>query len=216
LLKDFLKKEIVEGVLSAGINLDFSGDQADQIRRSLDGKGELKFEDGAIVGIDLANMVRNVETAFGLSEKTSEKPRTDFTELFVPFEISKGIASLNSAILKSPLLRLTAGGKADLVKEALDMRVEPKFVATVKGQGDAEQRSGLMVPVFISGTFTDPKFRPDLKALLTQELPDKEELQKLIPPKEDIEKTKEDLQKNLEKKAQELFKGLPFGNQKGD
>ncbi len=50
------------------------------------------------------------------------------------------------------------------------MRVEPKVVGTIKGQGDTEDRSGLMVPVVISGTFAEPKFRPDLKSAVTQDI----------------------------------------------
>lgn len=207
LLKDFLNKEILEGAASSGINLQFEGDQPDMIRKTLDGKGELVFADGAIVGIDLANMIRNIESAFGLAEKSAEKPRTDFTELIAPFSIDKGIFQLDDARLSSPLLRLTAGGTANLVQETIDMRIEPKFVATLVGQGDSKQRSGVMVPIMVSGTFAKPKFKPDLKSILTQQLPDKETLEKMVPKKEEI-------QKDIEKKAQELFKGLPFGKPK--
>ena len=56
-------------------------------------------------------------------------------------------------------------GDAHLVKEKLDFRVEPKFVATIKGQRDTKQRSGIMVPVLVTGTFSEPKFRPDLERI---------------------------------------------------
>jgi len=61
-------------------------------------------------------------------------------------------------------------GKADLVKETLDFRVEPMAVATLKGQGDTKERSGLMVPVLIKGTFSSPSFAPDLEGMLKQGL----------------------------------------------
>jgi AsmA protein len=217
LLKDFLNKEILEGGASAGISLQFDGDQPELIRKTLDGKGELTFKDGAIVGIDLANMVRNVQTAFGLAEKSTEKPRTDFAEFVAPFSITKGVTTLENARLNSPLMRVVAGGTADLAQETIDMRVEPKFVATLVGQGDTQQRSGLMVPVIISGTFAKPKFKPDLKSMLTQQLPDQEALQKMVPDQKAIEKMvppQENIQKDLEQKGQELLKGLPFGQPK--
>ncbi|MFZ1986100.1 MAG: AsmA family protein [Desulfatitalea sp.] len=207
LLKDLLNKDLIDGALTSAVNLQFSGDSPDLIRKTLAGKGELKFNDGAIVGIDLANMVRNVQSSFGLAEASAEKPRTDFSELLVPFTISEGIAKLENAQLNSPLLRIAANGNADLVQETLDMRVDPKFVATLKGQGDSKQRSGLMVPVLVSGTFDKPKFRPDIKGLLNQPLPDKEELKKMVPTGEELKGSK----KELEKKAQDLLKGLPFG-----
>lgn len=207
LLKDLLNKDLIDGALTSAINLQFSGDSPELIRKTLSGKGELKFNDGAIVGIDLANMVRNVQSSFGLAEASAEKPRTDFSELIVPFTISEGIAKLENARLNSPLLRVASNGTADLVQETLDLRVDPTFVATLKGQGDTKQRSGLMVPVLISGTFDKPKFKPDIKGLLNQPLPDKEELKKMVPTDEELKGSK----KELKKKAQDLIKGLPFG-----
>lgn len=214
LIKDFLDKNIIEGVASAAINLNFTGDQPDLIRKTLDGKGQLTFQDGAIVGIDLANMVRNVQSAFGLTEKQTEKPRTDFSELVVPFSITQGLAKIDSAKLNSPLLRIAADGKVNLVKEKVNILVNPKFVATIKGQGDTEERAGIMVPVNIRGKFTDLRFEPDLQSILKSKLSNKQAVEKLLPDQKQIEKLvppEKEIKKELEKKAQELFKGLPFG-----
>jgi AsmA protein len=204
LVKDLLQKEIVEGALKATIDIHLKGDQPELIRRTLNGKGKLHFSDGAIVGIDLANMVRNVQAKLGLTDKPSEKPRTDFSELLMPFSITDGLFKTDGSVLNSPVLRLVATGTARLDKETLNMKVVPKFVATLVGQGDTKQRSGVMVPVNITGSFTQPKFQPDFKSLIGQQLPDKKDIDKMIPPKE---KVKED----LEKQAEDLIKGLPFG-----
>jgi AsmA protein len=222
LIKDLMAKELLEGDLAAEINLNFTGDAPDLIRQTLGGKGDLRFNDGAIVGIDLASMVRNVQTAFGLAQSPSEKPRTDFAELQLPFTITKGLFKTDASRLNSPLMRVLAAGSADLAKETLDFRVEPKFVATIKGQGDTVQRSGIMVPVMVSGSFASPQFRPDLKGMLQQQLgqplPDKETLQKMVPSKETV---KEDIRKMIpsqevtKEKFQEGVKGLlkGLGNQ---
>ncbi|MBN1844006.1 MAG: AsmA family protein [Deltaproteobacteria bacterium] len=204
LVKDLLQKEIIEGALNADVDIRLQGDQPEVIRRTLNGKGNLTFKDGAIVGIDLANLVRNIEAKLGLADKPSEKPRTDFSELFIPFSITDGLFKTDGSMLNSPLLRLVATGTADLAKETLNMKVVPKFVGTLVGQGDTKQRSGVMVPVNITGSFTQPKFQPDFKSLIGQSVPDKKDIEKMIPPKE---KVKED----LGKQAEDLFKGLPFG-----
>lgn len=206
LLKDFLKKDLIEGGLTAALKLTFNGDQPDLIRKTLGGTGELKFNDGAIVGIDLANMVRNVTSAFSGAQQTQAKPRTDFSELLVPLAITNGVATIDGSKLNSPLLRILAGGQTDLAAESLNLRIEPKFVATLVGQGDtAEQRSGITVPVLVTGTYSKPKFAPDLKSLLSTQLPGKEKIS------EDIEQTKKKVTEDLQKKTQELFKSLPFG-----
>ena len=208
LIKDVMAKELIEGALAAEIDLNFTGDAPDLIRRTLSGKGDLRFNDGAIVGIDLASMVRNVQAAYGLAQTPSEKPRTDFAELQVPFTITSGLFKTDATRLVSPLIRVLAAGSADLAKETLDFRVEPKFVATIKGQGDTAQRSGIIVPVMVSGSFASPTFKPDLQSMLGQQLgqplPDKETLKKMVPSKEDTNKM-------LQEGVKGLLKGL--GNQ---
>ncbi len=206
LLRDLMDKDFLEGTVKADLALQMSGDNADTIKKSLHGGGELLFNDGAIKGIDLAGMVRNAKAAFGLTETGGEKPRTDFSELRVPFSAAKGVVSTPATTLTSPLLRLTAKGNANLPKELLDFRIEPKFVTTLKGQGDEAVRSGITVPVLVSGTFASPKFAPDLKGLLKQGLEGK--LPAPSDIKETLQKGLEGEAKSLEEGAKDLMKGL--------
>jgi AsmA protein len=211
LLKDVLKKDFLEGTVKANMNISMAGDDPERIKGTLNGKGDFLFNDGAVVGIDLAGMIRNAKAAFGLAEKGGGKPRTDFSELHSPFTITKGVVDTRQTRLTSPLLRVLAAGKANLVRESLDFRVEPKFVGTAKGQGDAQQRGGVTVPVLVTGTFSSPKFRPDLegmlKGTLEKGISDPSELKKMLPGKT----TQGAGQKPTEEKAQDLLKSLPFG-----
>jgi AsmA protein len=197
LLKDMLAKDILQGSTNADINLSMRGDEPERIKKTLNGKGYLKFNDGAIIGIDLASMVRNVGSAFGLAEKGSERPKTDFTELDIPYTIKNGAVNTPQSSLKSPFIRVIAAGTADLVKETLDFRVEPKAVASIKGQGAADQQGGIMVPVVVSGTFSSPKFRPDVSAAAKQEIQ-----KQILQPDEG---------QSIEKKAGGVLKGI-LGN----
>ena len=199
LLKDVLEKDILEGVANADVNLSMSGDQPATIKKTLNGSGQVRFNDGAIIGIDLAGMIRNVKAAFGMAQKPSQRPRTDFAELNAPFSIKQGLVHTPQTSLKSPLIRVIAAGDANLVNETLDFRVEPKVVGTIKGQGDSSERTGLMVPVIVSGTFAKPQFRPDLAGVA------KKQLQGVL---EGTEKPAELLDK---KKLEETGKGLLKG-----
>jgi AsmA protein len=200
LLKDVLQKDILEGVTSARLTMAMSGDDGATIKKTLNGEGQVLFSDGAVVGIDLAGMVRNVKAAFGLEQKPAQRPRTDFSELNAPFTIANGVVNTPETSLKSPLLRIVAAGNANLVNETLDFRVEPKVVATIKGQGDTAERSGLLVPVLVSGTFSKPKFAPDLAGVVKQQLEKKMlesgQGEKLLDKKE------------LEKSAKGVLKGI--------
>ena len=200
LLRDVLEKDILEGVTNARIKLAMSGDDAPMIKKTLNGNGEVRFNDGAIIGIDLAGMVRNVKTAFGLEQKPAQRPRTDFAELNAPFSINQGNVHTPQTSLKSPLIRVMAAGDANLVKETLDFRVEPKVVGTIKGQGDTDQRSGLMVPVLVTGTFSKPQFAPDLAGMAKKQLEET-----ILGSGQDGQKLDKE---NLEETAKGVLKGI--------
>jgi AsmA protein len=202
LLRDVLEKDILEGATNAQLKLAMSGDDAAMIKKTLDGNGEIRFNDGAVIGIDLAGMVRNVKSAFGLEQKPAQRPRTDFAELNAPFSITQGLVHTPQTSLKSPLIRVIAAGNANLVKETLDFRVEPKVVGTIKGQGDTDQRSGLMVPVLVSGTFSKPQFAPDLAGMAKKQLEET-----VLGSGQDSQLDK----KNLEETAKGVLKGI-LGN----
>jgi AsmA protein len=166
LIKDALKKEWIEGTLKAGFGLSMSGDAPETVKKTLTGQGEFVFTDGAVIGIDLADTVRSLQTKLGGGEAVTEKPKTDFAEFIIPFTAKDGLVNINGTRLSSPLMRVTAGGTAHLATEALDLKIDPKLVATLKGQGDTKDRSGLTVPVLVTGSFSSPKVRPDIKGMI--------------------------------------------------
>ena len=214
LVRDFMEKDIIEGALKAAVNLNMKGIDPTTIKRSLNGSGELLFKNGAVKGVDLTSMARNVQTAFGMAAGEASEARTDFAEFVCPFEIVNGVVNTSGTRMASPLIRLNATGKADLNTEKLDFRIEPKFVATVSGQGDTAERSGFKVPVLVTGTFSSPKYAPDVGSLVQETI--KDQLQKQ-PGLKDLFKgnsTPEDAskpEKMIEDATKGLLKNLPFG-----
>ena len=204
LLQDLLRKDIIEGAADAGVSITMAGDQPEEIKKTLNGKGQFVFKDGAVKGIDLAGMVRNVTSAFRTGRPAGERPRTDFTELIAPFTITNGVVDTEGTILASPLIRVLAMGKANLVDEALDFRVEPRFVGTLKGQDDTKVRSGIMVPVLVKGTFSAPSFQPDLKGVLEQQLKER-----TLPSPRDLLKPQEGETAPPQERLRGILKGLP-------
>ena len=209
LLRDFADKNIIEGTLQADIDLNGSGMTGDQIKASLNGKGELFFRDGAIIGIDLAQLARNIKSGFTLDQQ-GERPKTDFAELHAPFTVTNGLVDTTKTSLKSPFIRVDGHGKADLVSETIDFRLTPKLVGSIKGQGDQEARSGIAVPVIVGGTFEKPTFAPDLEALVREQGIDKKEITEILETGKISPERKEQLSEEVEK-AKTLLKGL-FGN----
>jgi len=209
LLRDFADKNIIEGALQADIHLTTAGLDPEDIKKSLDGKGDLLFEDGAIIGIDLAQLARTIKSGFTLTQQ-ADRPKTDFAEFHAPFTIANGVVTIEESDLKSPFIRVQGHGTTDLVNETIDLRLTPKVVGTIKGQGDEETRSGIAVPIIVGGTFEKPTFRPDLEQLVKEQNIDEEEIAEIIKTGEISQERKEQLNEELGK-AKSLLKGL-FGN----
>ena len=205
LIKDVAQKEIIEGLLNSQVSLQFQGDNADRIKQTLNGGGQLNFSDGAIKGIDLGAMVRNVQAAFGDGgAAASDGPQTEFSEFNVPFTLRNGTFITEATELKSPVIGVKAQGQADLVTEKLDFRVEPEYVATLKGQRSSEDLKAIKVPVLISGSFKNPRFAPDLEAIakeqIQKQLIDSGKLDKVFEKNKDL--------KPLEDTAKGVLKGI--------
>lgn len=209
LIQDVINKKYIKGSTHADVSLSMIGDDPDLIKKTLNGNGELLFTDGAIIGLDLVGMVTNIESAFNVSLEDEQQPKTEFTEFRAPFTITDGILATSNTVLKSPVLQAVTTGKASLPMETLDFRLEPRFVATrVKkkktAEGEEEKKiTEIEVPVLIKGTFSDPKFRPDLRKLLQKsvekELFESKEFKKVFE--------KEEL-KPLEDTAKDIIRGI--------
>ena len=170
LIKDILEKDILKGTVKAKVALSMSGDDAEKIMKTLNGKGEFRIKDGAVKGVDLVAMVRNTDGAYGFAGKGNEKPETGFSELYAPFTITDGLFKTTDTRMVSTLIRVAVSGKANLPGETLKFRIEPVVVTTSKADKKKMKRSEVKVPVLVSGTFSSPKFRPDLKAIAKDNL----------------------------------------------
>ena len=230
LLRDTVHRDFLEGKTRARLSVSMKGDRPEQIRQSLNGNGTLLFTDGAIRGIDLTAMVRNIDQAFetGLlrgAEKGSG--RTDFSEFETLFDIRSGVVNVSRTSLVSPFLRAEGQGTADLNRETLDFRITPKFVASVTAKGFSHPQKGIMVPVLVGGTFSKPEFRPDLLGIIRQVPEDtvkeilrdpkkgiSEAVDQILKPekkKDKKEETEEKPSRKVEDKIENFLKKLPFG-----
>lgn len=163
-LKDAAGFDRLEGTGNFDVQVTGRGKSERALVSSLNGKGALSFLDGAIKGINLAEMVRNVGSAFTGGGGSAQK--TDFAELGGTFTITNGILSNKDLALKSPLLRVEGAGTVELPPRTVHYRIEPKAVASLQGQGGKSDVGGISVPVIVEGPWENLSFRPDLEAMV--------------------------------------------------
>jgi len=170
LLKDLLGKDYVTGSALLTANITTKGDRISQFKKYLNGHVELRFEDGAVNGVDIAQLIREANAKYKGQpiEKSSEKPKTDFALLSATLNIKDGLVSNKDLKALSPLLRIGGNGQANLVTEQVDYHVKASIVSTLEGQGGKtlSDLKGLTIPISIKGSFSDPKFGVELDKLL--------------------------------------------------
>lgn len=171
LLKDAADLDWLAGKGKLTLAVAGQGANQRQIVDALSGKADLKFADGAIVGINIPGMIRNVGQGKLGGLKTAPSEKTDFSELASTWAIAGGIAQNQDLALVSPLLRVSGAGKILLGARQIDYTMKPKVVADLAGQGGNTALAGLEIPLRITGPWEKPKFEPDLKGLLND--PDK-------------------------------------------
>ncbi len=200
LLTDLTGKSKIDGTLIGKININAVGGDANAIKKTLNGTTDLKFTNGALLGVNIAKIIREGKAKLtGQTLLPSDEPvKTDFSELSATTVIKNGLVTNPDFLMKSPFIRITGKGNANLVSEAIDYGVVATVVGSGKGQGgeDLADLEGIDIPVKVTGTFSDMKYRPDLggvaKAKVDQELDKQKEkiqekaaekLEKILPGK---------------------------------
>lgn len=169
-LKDAAGFEWIDGKTKLQIAVGGQGSTERAIVESLNGKAEVAFADGAIVGYNIPQMIRGMSQGRipGFNRVATE--RTDFTEAGASFVIKSGMAETKDIRALNPLVRLTGAGTANLGQRQVDITLRPKIVSAPSGQAGINPAtgdlSGLELPVRIRGPWEQPQIRADIDSLL--------------------------------------------------
>jgi AsmA protein len=130
------------------------------------GTAFIVFQDGAIKGLNVAQMIRSLTASTLSGWQASEEKATDLSQLSASFKIDKGQAQTTDLNLVGPLVKMTGAGTIDLGTKQIGFRVEPKLVMTTEGQGRATDPVGLGIPVMIAGPWGSPRIYPEMQGIL--------------------------------------------------
>jgi len=159
LLRDLADYERLVGVGDMRLKFLGVGNTMDAIMNSLSGDGSCKLGQGEILGLDLVGMLRNLDTSY-----RGEGQKTVFNSIGATFTIKDGVLRNDDLSFIAPLAKALGAGDIGIGTQTLKYRVNPVVMSAADGSG------GISVPVLITGTWANPKFRPDLQALIDQNL----------------------------------------------
>src|SRR5207253_2450067 len=106
LLRDVAQKDVLEGKGNVALDVNTSGKSVNALKKALAGNARVQLKDGAIKGINLAEVFRKAKSALGSQEaraQAAQTQQTDFSELNATFKIQNGVAHNEDLDVKSPL-----------------------------------------------------------------------------------------------------------------
>jgi AsmA protein len=166
LLKGLAEFDRIDGKLQAKIAVRSAGPSQRALMSNMQGTVFVNFQDGAIRGINVAQMIRSLTSSTLSGWQENEAQGTDLTQLSASFRIDKGQAVTTDLNLVGPLVRVTGAGTIDLGTKLMAFRVEPKLVMTTEGQGRTSDPVGFGIPVMIDGPWSQPRIYPDMAGVL--------------------------------------------------
>jgi AsmA protein len=202
-LHDLLDNDLISGQAALKLDITTLGNSVDALTRNLNGNARFDFSDGAIKGLNIADMVRRAQAK--IEKRPIPDPavqQTDFTNLSASIMLNNGVASNKDLSAQAPLLRISGEGKADLVNSTIDYHLRAKIVEEASGQGGTDLASlrGTTIPILIRGPLTAPEIKLD-SAVIKKQL--QKEAQQTI--KEEIHKQQDQARDKLKQKLKKLF-----------
>ncbi|MFQ2108740.1 AsmA family protein [Aeromonas rivipollensis] len=170
LLQTLAQNDRLEGKGDLEVQVQGTGLSEQALRSQMQGKVSLRLSDGALHGINLAEMIREARatlTGKG-ADQVKEARKTDFSALTANFQIANGVARSDDIQLLAPALRVKGQGQTALVPETLDFLFLTSVVESSKGQGgkSVDELKDVTIPVRIGGHWQAPSYRLDVKELL--------------------------------------------------
>ncbi|HDY7472645.1 TPA: AsmA family protein [Vibrio vulnificus] len=163
LLVDVAQNDKLEGTGNIDVDVKGSSLTPSGIQKNLVGTVEINFADGAVNGINVAQIIReNYAKIKGEKlDATEGVQKTDFSSMTATLTLNKGKVTTNNMHMQSPLLRIRGKGEANYINQTVDFTVSTSIVGSLEGQGgkDIDELRDVTIPINISGSWADPKFK---------------------------------------------------------
>ncbi|MCC5857256.1 MAG: AsmA family protein [Ectothiorhodospiraceae bacterium] len=173
IVEQLMGNDLLHGTGDVHINATARGRELDAVLRTLAGQAEFRFADGAVQGLNVAQMIRTGAARLqGQSVPAEPETReTDFTELTGTLVFDGGRVRNDDLQAQSPLFRINGAGEVDLLKQTVDYRLLVSLVGTLEGQGgqSLDNLRRLPIPLRFRGDLMSPSISLDLQAALTEQ-----------------------------------------------
>jgi AsmA protein len=155
----------LSGKLSPSLSVNATGRTLAELIATLQGQASLRIVSGTIKSIDLPAAFGKVTSAILEGWGRDESHSTTFDALSATFTLADGIAQTSNLIMTGPSLTFSGKGEADLLRQAIDLKVDPQLPAP-GSTAAAPQFSTFPVAIKVIGPWLSPRIYPDMPGIL--------------------------------------------------
>ena len=141
------------------LNVDGSGDSVLALTNTLNGSASLTAHNGALVGINVEQLLRRLERRPLSGSGDFRSGSTPFDELAVNLKIDQGTVSVQDLHVDGPAVRLAVAGQASVPMRDLDLKGTATLISTATD-------NQFELPFVVQGRWDDPIMLPDPQSLI--------------------------------------------------
>jgi AsmA protein len=150
----------VQGKGDLSFAIEGNGDSVMDITRTLGGQATLVSGKGALVGINVEQLLRRLEQRPLSRSSAYRTGRTPFKKLTVTIKISQGTATVEDMKIEGDTVRLALAGSASIPTRDLDLKGTAVLAPAAAG------KDPFTLPFFVQGPWDDPVMLPDVQSLI--------------------------------------------------
>ena len=164
-LNQLMEVNNVTGTGTVRFDIAGRGKTQAQLIKALDGKGEVRFADGNVVGVDLVAVGRAMQSVVNAQVLTGgavgPNARTAFGQMGGTFTVKDGVLNTTDLKLTSDVVEMNGQGNVDLSAQTVDFRFEPVAKRGIPGLKLVD----IGIPFLVKGPWDKPSYGPDPRGI---------------------------------------------------
>ena len=150
----------VDGTTTGKFSFDASGPSLDQWMKSLSGSTEMTVTNGSMTGINIASVLKRIETRPLSVIRDMRGGTTDFESMRILAQLTNGVAQLSDTDMNFSPNHMALTGSINIGERTLSLLGEASAPAPANGADPA------ILAYTITGSFDDPVLTPDINRIL--------------------------------------------------
>jgi AsmA protein len=156
----------LEGEMEAALDVNAVGASQLAIISTLAGTVDTRVVNGAVLGVDIRKLIRDVSENVLTGWQQSAGAKTELAWLGARWVVANGVATTDDLKLEGPIVRVAGQGRVNLPDRSLRFKVQPQIVTGLGGAAVSGGPIPLGISVAIEGPWNEPRIYPDVAGIL--------------------------------------------------